>query len=385
MTTSGGGSIRATFRSRPRNSDVRDKSDRGRGGLVPRRILEGGGFVRQRGFTLVELLVSIAIIGIMIALLLPAVQSAREASRRLQCSNNLRQFGLAIHHYHDSAHVLPPLALVERLPDGTLWTGYLGPHARILPFLEQNTVYNNIDASAAYGDIDNKYAVGRVIAGYLCPSEVRPEPVAHSSFGNIGGINYAFCVGDWYIWHGIDSAGPPNRSAFDVNRCRRWAHFVDGMSHTLLASEVKNYQVTIRDCAVLSRINNPDVIPPPNADPLTVCPEYEGSGCGLFRKAHTQWAEMSAHHNGFTTAWPPNKKTPGGPGLSEPDVDVLSRRERLGGPTFGAITSRSYHPAGVQSLLGDGSVHFMSESIDGLVWRALGTLGGRESIAEGSF
>jgi prepilin-type N-terminal cleavage/methylation domain-containing protein len=89
---------------------------------------------------------------------------------------------------------------------------------------------------------------------------------------------------------------------------------------------------------------------------------------------------MSCHHNGFTTAWPPNKVTPGGPGLSQPDVDVLSQRERRGGPTFAAITSRSYHPGGVQSLLGDGSVRFVSETIDGFVWRGLGTVGGREVI-----
>jgi hypothetical protein len=121
-------------------------------------------------------------------------------------------------------------------------------------------------------------------------------------------------------------------------------------------------------------------VPPPTADPLAVCPEYEGSGCRVFTKAHTQWAEMSCHHNGFTTAWPPNKVTPGGPGLSEPDVDVLSQRERLGGPTFAAITSRSYHPGGVESLLADGSVRFTPETIDGFVWRALGTVRGNEVI-----
>jgi hypothetical protein len=94
---------------------------------------------------------------------------------------------------------------------------------------------------------------------------------------------------------------------------------------------------------------------------------------------------MSAHHNGFTTAWPPNKVTPGGTGLSEPDVDVISMRERMGGPTFAAITSRSYHPGGVQSLLGDGSVRFMSETMDGMTWRALGSVGGGEVIPGDAF
>jgi prepilin-type N-terminal cleavage/methylation domain-containing protein len=334
----------------------------------------------RRGFTLVELLVVIAIIGILIGLLLPAVQAAREAARRVACSNNLKQLGLAIHHYADSQGALPPGALVEQRPDGSLWTSYLGPHARILPFLEQNNVFNAIDIGAGYADIVNKEAVGRVIAGFLCPSEIHQEPVAHSSFGDIGGVNYGFSMGDWYVWNGVGNVGPPTRSAFGISFSRRWRDFTDGVSHTLLMSEVKNFQVTIRDCGPFSQINDPNNIPSPDAAPLAVCPEYEGGGGTVFQKAHTQWAEMSCHHNGFTTAWPPNKITPGGPGLSFPDVDIISLRERLGGPTFAAITSRSYHPGGVQSLLGDGSVRFMSETTAGVAWRALGTVGGGETI-----
>lgn len=334
----------------------------------------------RRGFTLVELLVVIAIIGILVALLLPAVQMAREAARRMSCSNKLKQLGLAIHHYHDSLGALPPGALVTPRADGTLWTSYLGPHARILGFIEQNNVLDAMDINTSYGDTINKDAVGRVIDAFLCPSEPHQEPVAHNSFGDIGGVNYGFSMGDWYVWNGVDHASPPCRSAFGINFSRRLRDFTDGISHTLLMAEVKNYQVTLRDCGPFSLINDPDNIPSPDADPLTVCPEYEGSGCTVFRKGHTQWAEMSCHHNGFTTAWPPNKRTPGGPGLSEPDVDIISYRERLGGPTFAAITSRSYHPGGVQSLLGDGSVRFTSETIDGLVWRALGTVGQGETI-----
>jgi hypothetical protein len=167
-----------------------------------------------------------------------------------------------------------------------------------------------------------------------------------------------------------------------VNFARSWADFRDGLSNTLLMSEVKNYQVTVRDTGPLTLIHDPATVPPPNADPLTICPEYASSATTVFRKAHTQWAEMSVHHNGFTTAWPPNKQTPGGPGLVESDVDIISRRERLGGPTFAAITSRSYHPGGVQSLLGDGSVRFVASSIDGQAWRALGTVAGGEVISE---
>lgn len=86
----------------------------------------------------------------------------------------------------------------------------------------------------------------------------------------------------------------------------------------------------------------------------------------------------SVHHNGFTTAWTPNRITPGGPALVRPDVNVLSVRERNGGPTFAAITARSYHPGGVPSLLGDGAVQFMSQTIDGSLGRAWGTVSGGE-------
>ena len=85
------------------------------------------------------------------------------------------------------------------------------------------------------------------------------------------------------------------------------------------------------------------------------------------------------HHIGFTTAWPPNKQTPGGPGNLYPDIDIDSQRERIGGPTFAAVTSRSYHPGGVHSLLADGSARFVSNSTNGLVWRALGTVAGGEA------
>lgn len=335
---------------------------------------------RRVGFTLVELLVVIAIIGVLVSLLLPAVQSAREAARRMQCSNNLKQCGLAVHNYEQTMNLLPPSALIYRLPNNAIWIGYLGPHARILPFIEQGNVTDMTNINTTYADIQNMAASGRTITTFVCPSEVRPEPVNHAQFGLIGPTNYGFCMGDWYVWKGVDGTGPENRSVIGVNIKRRWASVTDGMSNTLLMSEVKNYQPSIHSCSGgLANINDANNIPSPTADPLTVCPEYSAASCAFFLNAHTQWAEISVAQNGFTTAWPPNKKTRGGPAMAYPDVDILSARERLGGPSFAAITSRSYHPGGVNAMRCDGSVSFVASTTDGAVWRALGTMNGGET------
>jgi prepilin-type N-terminal cleavage/methylation domain-containing protein/prepilin-type processing-associated H-X9-DG protein len=334
--------------------------------------------MRRLAFTLIELLVVIAIIAILIGLLLPAVQKVREAAARASCQNTLKQVALATHMHEQSQGWLPPTATITVQPDGTLNVNYIGPHARILPYIEQDNIYKGLNPDSIYGDLANEPASGHVIKTFLCPSEIHPEPIDHATFGLIGGVNYAFCMGDWYIWMGQNNSLPP-RGAFGVNLKRKWAAFADGMSNTVIFSEVKNYWTVIRDCGPFSLINDPNNIPPPDADPLVVCPEYSGAGCGFFQNGHTQWAEITVAHNGFTTAWPPNKKTPGFGGQFL-DVDILSVRERLGGPTFAAMTSRSYHPNGVNVALADGSVRFVTSSIPGTLWRALGTIAGGEVI-----
>ena len=335
--------------------------------------------MRRRGFTLIELLVVIAVVAVLVGLLLPAVQKVREAAARAKCQNNLKQIALACHLHEQALGGLPQSASITQPASGPLQVSSVGLLARVLPFVEQDNVYKGIDPSLLYGDLANMKASGNVIPLFLCPSEVHPEPIDHATFGRISGTSYGGCLGDWYVWKGPNNA-PPTRSAFGVNLSRRWAAFTDGQSNTLLFGEVKNYQTVVRDCGQLSQINDPASVPSPDADPLTVCPEYSGSGCGSFPNGHTQWAEVSVAHIGFTTAWPPNKVTLGGPGGSLGDVDVLGNRERFGGPTFAAMTSRSYHPGGVNGALADGSVRFVRSGVTGTVWRALGTIAGGEVV-----
>jgi prepilin-type N-terminal cleavage/methylation domain-containing protein len=121
----------------------------------------------RRGFTLIELLVVIAIIGLLIALLLPAVQSAREAGRRTQCINNIKQLGLALHQYVDSTGVLPPTMVLAGSGTKVAWSNGWSVQMRILPAIGQDPTYNAINFSVAYQQHENTTATGQVIATFL--------------------------------------------------------------------------------------------------------------------------------------------------------------------------------------------------------------------------
>ena len=143
-------------------------------------------------------------IAVLVGLLVPAVQQARESARRTQCKNNLRQLGLAIHGYESVQGRLPPTAVIVGRPNNVLETSYLGGFGRILPYIEQGNVFNQININLDYGDLSNLPAVARVIPLFLCPSEPNSEPGLNVSFGLIGGNNYGFCMGDWYVWLGVN-------------------------------------------------------------------------------------------------------------------------------------------------------------------------------------
>ena len=154
------------------------------------------GIRRRPGFTLVELLVVIAIIGILVALLLPAIQAAREAARRAECSNNLKQFGVALHNYHDTFNKFPAGIgpAVKATPTATVWDGWnaWGGIAPLTGFLEQQQLYDQIVWDVywnwnASGTNDNRFVADTRVDGFTCPS----DPGSRVSYtSNMGPISY---------------------------------------------------------------------------------------------------------------------------------------------------------------------------------------------------
>ena len=339
---------------------------------------------RRSGFTLIELLVVIAIIGVLIA---PAAagRAGRPRGRppRPQCTNNLKQLGLGLHNYEGSHGALPPSVVLRGAGDTVHWFGNWGVHCRTLPVLEQAPVFNaiNFDLNNAYEAPQNTTVSSLVVPAFLCPSDGK-SPVTEHDFGKAAGTNYGFCMGDWFVWGGF--RGPENRSAFGPNRSRRLADFADG---TEPDDARRRGQAP---AALLPRLRRPDagersnVVPAPDADPYRRPPSISAAAVRAQGTGHTEWGDGMVHQSGFTTAWTPNKKVLG-TSDRRLDLDITGQREKVGGPTFAAITARSYHPGGVNVLIGDGSVRFVKDTIDGTTWRGLGTVAGGEIVGADAF
>ena len=350
----------------------------------------------RRGFTLIELLVVIAIIAVLIALLLPAVQAAREAARRMQCVNNLKQLGLAVHNYESTNGALPPQMSLLFASNGSIpWKSQWGVSARVMPYIEQSSLYAAMNFTNKVSDPTNSTAVAQSIKTFLCPSDPNPQPYVTTSTTGVvtayGVSNYAWNVGTWYTFGGFSNR-TPNAGAFGTNMSRTWASFTDGTSNSLLAAEVKTYTPAYHDngttppapLAASTASTYPSI-----ADVQACIANAAGSGGKLATAppgtpggGHTHWANGNSFYDGFTTALTPNARSPIAPG--GPDGDLTTEDEDDGGPTYSAVTPRSYHSGGVNALFGDGSVHFIKNSISGTTWRALGTVGGGEVISADS-
>jgi prepilin-type N-terminal cleavage/methylation domain-containing protein/prepilin-type processing-associated H-X9-DG protein len=345
------------------------------------------------GFTLIELLVVIAIISVLIALLLPAVQSAREAARRIQCTNNLKQIGLGLHNYEGITGAFPP-SNIATIVNGTFSYNGFSVHARVLPFMEQGVAFNAINFSFTHRTVQNSTVVGLALTCFLCPSD--PNMGGLTAFPS--GVNarvpcYGFNEGDWFIWNALSSSGanngPNTRGVFGPNLSRRIAEFTDGTSQTLLATDVKALNPFCQVGGQFSEANlsSPTApLPSPYANPLSVASEYTSvAACNAIPpgQGHTAWVDGNSQETGMTTAFPPNKAAINP--TNGADLDILTLLISHDQPLYGAITARSYHPGGVNALFADGSVHFVKSTVDGMTWRALGTIQGGEVISSDAY
>lgn len=332
---------------------------------------------RARGFTLIELLVVIGIVGILLALLLPAVQQAREAARRTQCRSNLKQIGLALQNYAEANGPFPPGACVSV-------SGSWSIHARLLPYVDQVNAYSQIRLDLDWSDPFNQATgVPRLgIPAFICPSDPNGRTLCDSDpeEGISHPVNYGFNFGTWFVFAPDSGAG--GDGCFGPNSNITSAKIVDGLSHTLAAADVKAYQPTFRNTA------DPGPTVPANPETLSAF-----AGAALFELGpaltdnggHSEWCEGTVHESGFTTVFPPNMDVlyVHADGLMY-DVDFNSREEGTSQTqrSYAAVTARSHHAGLVQALLMDGSVRTISNNISLGIWRALGTRDGHELASE---
>jgi prepilin-type N-terminal cleavage/methylation domain-containing protein len=320
----------------------------------------------QRGFTLIELLVVIAIIAVLVALLLPAVQQAREAARRTQCKNNLKQLGLAVHNYGEAFSALPPLGYVVV---GQSFEAF-SVHARLLPQLDQANLQGLINFSASFASQPQVSSVR--VPTFLCPSEPRSEPKVSGTM-TYQPTCYGFSFGSWQTFNPMTGQG--GDGAFAMNSRITYGHFADGLSNTLAAAEVRPYQPFLRDG------NNPSFpnAPMPN-HPTEVAPL---GGIQEVNWAHTEWVSGRPIQTGVNTVFPPNTFIPSLSGGITLDTDFSSARHGTSMlPTYLIVNSRSSHAGVVNALLMDGSVRTVSNNIHRDVWRGLGTRSGGETTGE---
>lgn len=332
---------------------------------------------RRAGFTLIELLVVIAIIGVLIALLLPAVQAAREAARRSQCSNNLKQIGIAVHSYATAMNQFPPGRINSHIAGfGNCW----GAYAQMLPQLEQTPIFNafNFDLSP---DIDsaNLTGAGMFISSFLCPSDFTPTQAQ----ANYGMHNYLLNVGSGYsvVQNPVAPlTGFPN-GVFYENSNVSPAMISDGLSQTAAITEtyrsIAGLPTTDRLNGFVITGNNSTIGPAIYDDASYEAQCLVATPPGFQVTRGSKWHYGAPGHSMYNHRRRPNDPRPDCRG----GLPHSNRSDPLWNGLSLNITGRGRHPGGVNSLFADGHVSFVKDTINLFVWQAVGSRNGQEVVS----
>ncbi len=300
----------------------------------------------RHGFTLIELLVVIAIIAILIGLLLPAVQKVREAASRMQCSNNLKQLGLALHNHHDTEGGFPPGK-----------SGGISGFAFLLPYMEQDNLFRTVNFTVNSNNALNAAARATPVKTFNCPS----DPVSQVPVGGAG-QNYRLNQGYNILYSGIpsgstNSAMPPADGPFWDNSKTKFGDITDGTTNTVAICE-KN-KGDFSDAIVTNRSDTFLLLDYP------ATPDLWNASCNglditdLSRQTNsdigTAWLEGSHSNSSYYHTNVPNTRS-----CKKPSGRV-------------AVTASSAHTGGVNAAMCDGSVRFVPNSISLFAWRSLGS------------
>ncbi|MCH2202304.1 MAG: DUF1559 domain-containing protein [Fuerstiella sp.] len=361
--------------------------------------------MKRRGFTLIELLVVIAIIAVLISLLLPAVQQAREAARRTQCRNNLKQIGLASHNYHDAHGAFPPgrMAPAKGGLGGDCWVGWVSPNYHILPFVDQANVYDLINPvefryrSGSPLCTANAFVLTTEVATYECPSDPgHAGGVNTNSYrANLGvtvcgGVNFGDQdqVDATYTTRAKAELYGAGGGMFHDNGGVKIRDVADGTSNTVMYSEriVGNDQDNV--------ISNPAQYfhPPPinkSDTDNTIANMLIDCNAGVAGAAFTsagEWRAQMGFTGGDEPAWlfgtyqcaHYNHVLPPNPTL--PDCGAGSIPDSPHEPAI--LSARSYHPGSVFTAMADGSVRSFSNGVSSTLWQGVGTRNGGEVLGE---